>query len=97
MLHTVQNQRFWPNVTDLPIWGKNCERISAAFKKRYGFTEDRCHFLDRSAAPLPEEFHKKSNEVIESNLSTYRKEMKTAARFNPWDRMRFYYPRSYNP
>jgi thiaminase len=67
-------------LTDLPIWGKNCKRISTALKKNYGFTGDCCLFLDRFAAPIPEEFLKKSNEVIESSLSTYRKEMETAAR-----------------
>ncbi len=67
-------------LTDLPIWGKNCERISAALKKNYGLTEDSCLFLDRFATPIPEEFLKKSNEVIEASISTYRKEMETAAR-----------------
>lgn len=67
-------------LTDLPIWGKNCERISAALKKNYGFTKDSCLFLDRFATPLPQEFLKKSNDVIESNLHNYRKEMETAAR-----------------
>ena len=67
-------------LTDLPIWGKNCKRISSALKKNYGFTEDSCRFLDRFSGPIPEEFLKKSNEVIESSLSTYRKEMETAAR-----------------
>ena len=67
-------------LTDLPIWGKNCERISAALKKNYGLTEDSCLFLDRFATPLSEEFLKKSNEVIEASISSYRKEMETAAR-----------------
>ncbi len=49
-------------------------------KKNYGFTEGSCLFLDRFATPLPEEFLKKSNEVIESSLPTYRNEMETAAR-----------------
>lgn len=68
-------------LTDLPIWGRNCKRISTALKKFYGFTEDSCIFLDRFAAPLPEEFLKKSNEVIESNLLNHKREMETAARF----------------
>jgi thiaminase len=67
-------------LTDLPIWGKNCGRISSALKKNYGFTEDSCLFLDRFATPLSEEFLKKSNEVIEARTSTCRKEMVTAAR-----------------
>ena len=67
-------------ITDFPIWGKSCKRISIALKKNYRFTEDSCRFLDRFAAPLPEEFLKKSNEVIQSNVSTYRKEMETTAR-----------------
>ncbi len=67
-------------LTDLPIWGKNCGRISSALKKNYGFTEDSCLFLDRFATPLSEEFLKKSNEVIEARISTCRKEMVTAAR-----------------
>ncbi len=67
-------------LTDLPIWGRNCKRISIALKKNYGFTEDSCIFLDKFAAPLPEEFLKKSNGVIESNLPDLKKEMETAAR-----------------
>jgi thiaminase len=67
-------------LADLPIWGKNCERISSALKKNYGFTEDSCRFLDRFSGPIPEEFLKKSNEVIESSLFNYRKEMETATR-----------------
>ena len=69
-------------LTDLPIWGKNCERISAALKKNYGLTEDSCLFLDRFATPLSEEFLKKSNEVIEASISSYRKEMETADTIN---------------
>jgi thiaminase len=65
---------------DLPIWGRNCKRISTALNKYYGFTEDSCVFLDRFAAPLPQEFLKKSIEVIESNLPDHKKEMETAAR-----------------
>lgn len=67
-------------LTDLPIWGKNCERISAALKENYGFTEDNCIFLDRFAKPPPEEFLKKSSDIIESNIHNYGKEMETAAR-----------------
>lgn len=67
-------------LTDLPIWGENCKRISTALKKYYGFTEDSCIFLDRFAAPLPEEFLKKSMYVIESDLYNHRTEMITAAR-----------------
>jgi len=66
-------------LTDFPIWGKNCKRISIALKN-FGFTEDCCLFLDSFAAPIPEEFLKKSNEVIESNLPDHKKEMETAAR-----------------
>ena len=69
-------------LTDLPIWGKNCERISAPLKKNYGLTEDSCLFLDRFATPLSEEFLKKSNEVIEASISSYRKEMETADTIN---------------
>lgn len=68
-------------LTDLPIWGENCKRISAALKKNYKFTETSCRFLDGFSAPLPEQFLKKSNEVIESNLPCYKQEMETAARF----------------
>lgn len=67
-------------LTDLPIWGKNCQRISAALKKNYGFTEHSCLFLDRFATPLPEEFLKKSNDIIESSLYNHEKEMETATR-----------------
>ena len=69
-------------LTDLPIWGKNCERISVALKKNYGLTEDSCLFLDRFATPLSEEFLKKSNEVIEASISSYRKEMETGSTIN---------------
>ena len=69
-------------LTDLPIWGKNCERISSALKKNYGFTDDSCLFLDRFATPLSEEFLRKSNEVIEASISTYRKEMENSSTIN---------------
>ena len=68
-------------LTDLPIWGENCKRISTALKKKYRFPNESCRFLEGFASPLPEEFLKRSNEVIKSSLPTYRKEMETAARF----------------
>ena len=37
-------------------------------------------FLDRFSGPIPEEFLKKSNEVIESSLSTYKRKWKQQAR-----------------
>jgi thiaminase len=67
-------------LTDLPVWGKNCKRISSALKNKYKFTEDSCRFLDAFASPLPEEFLKLSNEIIESSLLDYRNEMERAAR-----------------
>jgi thiaminase len=67
-------------LTDLPIWGENCKRISTALKKKYKFTNESCRFLDAFASPLSEEFLKRSNEVIESSLVAYRNEMDTAAR-----------------
>jgi thiaminase len=68
-------------LTDLPVWGQNCKRMSSALKKKYKFTNDSCRFLDAFASPLPEEFLKLSNEIINSSLFAYRKEMETAARF----------------
>jgi hypothetical protein len=38
------------------------------------------HPLRGFSDPIPEEFPKKSNEIIKSSLSTYKKEMETAAR-----------------
>lgn len=67
-------------LTDLPTWGENCRRFSTALKKKYKFSNESCRFLDGFASPLPEQFLKKSNEVIELNLLAYRKEMETAAR-----------------
>jgi thiaminase len=67
-------------LTDLPMWGENCKRISNALKKKYKFTNESCRFLDAFASPLSEEFLKRSNEVIESKLLAYRKEMETAGR-----------------
>jgi thiaminase len=67
-------------LTDLPTWGENCKRLSTALKKKYKFTNESCRFLDGFASPLPEEFLIRSNEVIESSILAYRKEMETAAR-----------------
>jgi thiaminase len=68
-------------LVDLPVWGKNCERISTALKKNYGFKEESCIFLDGFASPPPsEEFLKKVSIVIEPYLHNRKKEMETAAR-----------------
>lgn len=67
-------------LADLPIWGENCKRLSKALKKRYKFTNESCRFLDTFASPLPEEFLMRTNEVIESSIVAYRKEMENAAR-----------------
>src|SRR3989442_85136 len=53
---------------DLPVWGANCGRMSSALKKNYGYTESSCAFLDKFAAPMPEDFVSKSNELINSAL-----------------------------
>jgi thiaminase len=65
---------------DLPVWGRNCKRISNALRSKYGFTEESCRFLDRFSAPLQEEFLKKSTEVIESGPPILLREMENAAR-----------------
>ncbi len=80
-LHGTDAELLVAMLTDLPVWGENCKRISTALETRYGFTEKSCRFLDGFAAPLPGEFLKKSNGVIELSLSTHKKEMETAARF----------------
>jgi thiaminase len=67
-------------LVDFPVWGANCGKMSSALKKNYGFTDSSCVFLDKFAAPLPEEFVNKSNKVIRSALPANEKVMRTAAR-----------------
>jgi thiaminase len=51
-------------LVDFPVWGANCSKISSFLKRNYGFTNRSCMFLDQFAAPLPEEFIEKSNNLI---------------------------------
>lgn len=54
-------------LVNLPAWGANCGRLSAALKARYGFTPDGVAFLDQFAAPAPE-FKTDSLRVIQDGL-----------------------------
>jgi hypothetical protein len=54
---------------DLPIWGNNCGKMSYMLQKNYNFTRNSCKFLDNFANTLPEEFNKKSKELILSSIS----------------------------
>jgi thiaminase len=67
---------------DLPVWGHNCDRMSSALQKNYGFDNKSCKFLDSFATPLPIEFTDKSKELILSSVvSSYdEKTIRTAAR-----------------
>jgi hypothetical protein len=67
-------------LVDLPVWGANCSKIGFALKKNYDFTSNSCTFLDKFAAPLPEEFINKSNSLIISSLPIKEKEIHRAAR-----------------
>lgn len=67
-------------LVDFPVWGANCDKMSSALKKNYGFTNTSCAFLDNFAAPLPREFVEKSNDIVRSALTTKEKEMRIAAR-----------------
>jgi thiaminase len=67
-------------LVDLPIWGKNCGRMGYALERTYNFTEDSCIFFHIFAAPLSQDYLKKSNEIIKSNIHTNDKELHTAAR-----------------
>jgi thiaminase len=65
---------------DLPLWGANCGKISSILKKKYGFSERSCIFLDKFACPLPEKFVNKSNELIEIAIPEHEKSLHRAAR-----------------
>ncbi|MBA2268113.1 MAG: hypothetical protein H0W19_07230 [Nitrosopumilus sp.] len=67
---------------DLPVWGHNCDKMSSALQKNYGFDNKSCKFLDSFATPLPKEFTDKSKELILSSVvSSYdEKIIRTAAR-----------------
>ncbi|MBV9666938.1 MAG: hypothetical protein JO327_02275 [Nitrososphaeraceae archaeon] len=68
-------------LVDFPIWGANCSKISSFLKKNYGFTERSCIFLDQFAAPLPEKFIGKSNNLITRfNLAQKERVIQRAAR-----------------
>ena len=67
-------------LVDFPVWGANCDKMSSALKKNYGFTNTSCAFLDNFAAPLPREFVEKSNDIVGPALKTKEKEMRIAAR-----------------
>ncbi len=54
-------------LVNLPAWGANCGRMSAALKARYGFAPDGVAFLDQFAAPAPE-FETDSLRVIQDGL-----------------------------
>src|SRR6476646_7353204 len=54
---------------DLPVWGNNCGKMSYILQKNYDFTKNSCKFLDNSANTLPEEFIKKSKELILSSIN----------------------------
>ena len=56
-------------LVDLPIWGNNCGKMSYMLQKNYNFTRNSCKFLDNFANTLPEEFNKKSKELILSSIS----------------------------
>lgn len=55
-------------LVNLPAWGANCGRMSAALKERYGLTPDAVAFLDQFAAPAPE-FEADSLRVIQDGLN----------------------------
>ena len=56
-------------LVDLPVWGNNCEKMSYILQKNYDFTKNSCKFLDNFANTLPEEFIKKSKELILSSIN----------------------------
>ena len=69
-------------LVDLRVWGANCSKISSCLKKNYGFTNNSCMFLDQFAAPLPEDFIEKSNNLILrfNNLAQKERVIQRAAR-----------------
>lgn len=54
-------------LVNLPAWGANCGRMSAALKAQYGFSSEGVAFFDQFAAPAPE-FEADSLRVIEGGL-----------------------------
>lgn len=54
-------------LVNLPAWGANCGRMSAALKARYGFSPEGVAFFDLFAAPAPE-YEADSLRVIQSGL-----------------------------
>ena len=55
-------------LVNLPAWGANCARMSAALKARYDFSPDDVAFFDLFAAPAAE-FEADSLRVIQSGLN----------------------------
>lgn len=50
-LHGTNAELLVAILTDLPVWGENCKRISTALKTSYGFTEKSCRFFRRICCP----------------------------------------------
>jgi thiaminase len=67
-------------LVDLPIWGKNCGRIGDSLIRNYKFTEESCIFFYNFATPLSQDYLKKSNKIIKSNLQQNYQELRIAAR-----------------
>jgi len=67
-------------LTDLPVWGYSCGKMSSMLQKNYGFDNNSCVFLDSFASALPKEFTDKSNELILSSIISpyYEKDIHTA-------------------
>ncbi len=65
---------------DFPVWGANCGKMSSILQKNYGFKGNSLVFLDKFAAPLPEEFVNESKELIGAAFPKYEKRIGTAAR-----------------
>ncbi len=64
--------------------GANCDKMSSALKKNYGFTNTSCAFLDNFAAPLPREFVEKSNDIVRPALKTKEEEMRIGSKAVTW-------------
>jgi len=63
-------------IVNLPVWGANCVRLSAALRTKYDITET--GFLDIFTSPM-DEAEKGASEVMEDYLPQRREPMKQAA------------------
>lgn len=55
-------------LVNLPAWGRNCGRMSAALKDKYGLSAEAAAFFDLFASPPPE-FEENSLRVIQAGLN----------------------------